>query len=69
MLEGRLAFEFIFDVFVLAIGVLVATGVAAGVAARFVLLAAVLVFAGPPQARLKAPQVNNSVVSAINFFI
>ena len=69
MLEGRLAFEFIFVfVFVFAIGVLVAIGVAAGVAARFVLLAAVLVFAGPPQARLKAPQVK-SVVSASNLFI
>jgi hypothetical protein len=68
MFEGRLAFVFIFDVFVFAIGVLVAIGVAVGEAARLALLAAVLVFAVSPQAKLKAPKVK-SVVRASNLFI
>jgi hypothetical protein len=66
MFEGRLAF--VIFVFVFTIGVLVAIGVAVGEGARLVLLAAVLVFAVSPQARLKIPKVK-SVVSASILFI
>ena len=66
----RLAFEFmfVFDVFVFTAGVLVGIGVDVGaVLARFELLAAVLVFAGEPQAKVSAPKARNDVVTSILF--
>lgn len=63
---GRLAFEF---ALVLVIGVLVGIGVDVGIVfVRLVLLAAVFVFAGAPQAMLKAPKANKLIVASV-FFI
>ena len=65
---GRFAFAFAFDMFVFTAGVFAGIGVDVGaVLVRFVLLAAVLVFAGEPHAKANAPKARNDVVTSILF--